>query len=349
MSERGTVQTVLGPVAPESLGHVQPHEHVLIDLCRPPARELPATARRAYYEPIRLNNYYALRRGNFNLYDRQLLDVDDAIAELSRYRELGGGTIVDVTSIGLGRDPEGLAHVARQSGVQIVMGAGYYVREFHPTYVADRDEAAHTAQIVADIVDGVDGTGIRAGLIGEVGLTGMGHPHELKVLRAAARAQRETGVALMIHPGRDEDAPFAALEVVEQAGGALDRVVMCHLDRTLLAIEPLRRLAATGCYLEFDLFGQESSYYAFADIDMPNDARRVDLLVALVDAGYRDQLLISQDIYRKAHLCRYGGEGYGHILANVLPVMRRKGLSEADIIAITKGNPARMLTTEGTA
>jgi len=343
MSDR-TIQTVLGPVAPESLGHTQPHEHVLVDLCRPPARELPATARRAYYEPIRLDNYYALRRGNINLHDRQLLDVDDAVAELTRYRELGGGTIVDVSSIGLGRDPQGLAEVARASGVHIVMGAGYYVREFHPTYVADRDEAALTAQMVADIVDGVDGTGIRAGLIGEVGLTGMGHPDELKVLRAAARAQRETGAALMIHPGRAEEGPFAALDVVERAGGALDRVVMSHLDRTYFAVEPLRRLAATGCYLAFDLFGQESSYYAFADIDMPNDARRIDLLLALADAGHRDQLLMSQDIYRKAHLCRYGGEGYGHILANVLPVMRRKGVSEADIAAITTGNPARMLT-----
>jgi phosphotriesterase-related protein len=103
-------------------------------------------------------------------------------------------------------------------------------------------------------------------------------------------------------------------------------------------------LAETGCYLEFDLFGEESSYYPLAPIDMPNDATRIDYLMQLIKAGYADKMLISQDICSKHRMTKFGGEGYGHILQNVLPMMQRKGMSDDDIQNIFVKNPARILT-----
>jgi phosphotriesterase-related protein len=119
---------------------------------------------------------------------------------------------------------------------------------------------------------------------------------------------------------------------------------MCHIDRTLFDLESMVRLAETGCYLEFDLFGQESSFYPLAPIDMPNDATRVDYIRQLADRGYPERILVSQDICAKHRLTRYGGEGYSYLLECVLPLMRQKGLGEETIDKIVKENPARVLT-----
>jgi phosphotriesterase-related protein len=118
---------------------------------------------------------------------------------------------------------------------------------------------------------------------------------------------------------------------------------MSHIDRTLFDLDAMLRLADTGCYLEFDLFGQESSYYPFAEIDMPNDATRVDYLIALRERGHGDRLLVAQDICFKSHLQRYGGEGYGHLLRNVVPLMRRKGFDDEAIARLTVHNPLTVL------
>ena len=107
--------------------------------------------------------------------------------------------------------------------------------------------------------------------------------------------------------------------------------------------EQLLSIAASGCYMEWDLFGNEGSYYPLADLDMPSDAQRLDLIKGVVDAGYADKIVIAQDICTNHRLVRYGGHGYGHILENVVPTMRRKGFSEEAVEAILVGNPAKIL------
>lgn len=345
MSERsGRVQTVLGLIDPGWLGSTQTHEHLLIDLS--PGVPVPAQAGRKgrFYEPITLRNYGWVRRNwNLNLDNSRLTSEADAIEEMRLYRAAGGGSIVDGTSIGIGRDPEGLARISRASGVQIVMGAGYYVAPYHPPAVAGLSSEALAEEMERDICEGVDGTGTRSGIIGEIGLSWPLHPDEEKVLRAAVRAQLRTGAPLLIHPGRGVEAPLQAMRIVDEAAGIPERTIMSHVDRTLFGLEPVLKLAATGCYVEFDLFGQESSYYPLSPIDMPNDATRIDYLQGLIQAGYRDRLVIAQDICKKVNMATYGGEGYSHILENVVPLMQRKGMSEDDIQAILVHNPAHIL------
>jgi len=133
------------------------------------------------------------------------------------------------------------------------------------------------------------------------------------------------------------------MEVVIEAGGDPSRTIVGHLDRTLFDREAMRRLGATGCHLEFDLFGQESSFYQYAAIDMPNDATRIDHLVWLSDQGFGDRLLVSQDICRRTCLVTWGGWGYAHILENVVPLMKRKGMTESWIERLLGTNPARIL------
>lgn len=349
----GHVQTVLGPVDPAELGHTQPHEHLLSDqsqFAEPEVRTEPGGPwhpRELDRSTIRLRDLQWIRRYQrhhpFNLV---LDDIGCAVDELADYARLGGRTIVDATSIGIGRNPEGLAEIAHRTGLNVVMGSGYYVRETHPPELDSLSVDGIAARIIVEAREGVGETGIRPGVIGEVGLSWPVDPAEERVLEAATLAQVETGLALLIHPGRDAAALFGAVDIVVAAGGRADRTVVAHVERSLFTRPEMCRLAETGCYLEFDLFGLESSYYPHANIDMPNDATRIAHLIALRDAGFLDQLLMSCDIAQKTRLKAYGGEGYEHILESVIPVMLRKGMSEADVRAITQTNPARALTCQ---
>lgn len=364
MSEfSGKVQTVLGPIDPSNLGPTLTHEHLLVDgLGDAPSPGRSATDRAKWLEPITLENVYDIRREIlFNRSNMQLTNIDEAIEEATRYRAAGGNCIVDLTCGGLSRDPEGLVRISRLSQVHIVMGAGYYVRAAHPEHVASMSKAEVRDEIVRDITQGSpgsgmqtgrhqvvgqadEGSGIRSGIIGEIGLSWPVDDEERKVLAAAVEAQLATGVPLSIHPGRDTDAPLHAARIVEEEGGDLGRTVICHLDRTLFSLDDMLELAQTGVYLEFDLFGMESFYYPLSPIDIPNDATRVDYLIALSEHGHADQLLISHDIDAKTRTRKYGGEGRDHILLRVVPLMRRKGMSQKDIDRVLIGNPASLLT-----
>ena len=147
----------------------------------------------------------------------------------------------------------------------------------------------------------------------------------------------------MIHPGRHPDAPAEILGLLANAGANLSRVIMGHLDRTVFEFDSLRSIAESGCFLEWDLFGNEGSYYPLAELDMPSDAQRLDIVRGIADEGYLDRVVIGQDICTKHRLVKYGGHGYGHILQNIVPKMRRKGFSEDDIRAINVDNPANIL------
>jgi phosphotriesterase-related protein len=205
-----------------------------------------------------------------------------------------------------------------------------------------RDVGDIAREIVADVVDGVGDTGVRSGLIGEIGCTWPWAENEKKVVRAAVRAQRETGAPLMIHPGRHERAPFEIAEMVAREGGDLRRTIMCHIDRTIADVRQVVELARTGLWLEYDLFGLETSYYPYNPaFDMPNDGGRMAHVLALAEAGYLDRLLLSHDIAYKHCLVRYGGYGYHHLLVNVVPRLRRKGMDDGALRRLLVENPAQ--------
>jgi phosphotriesterase-related protein len=368
----GLVQTVLGPVPARELGYTQPHEHLLVDVsaqygvsalkgyCQTAglgdrkiggreqtvAEAFMATAKRQMPAPIRPDNYDWIRRYGFNWDNVRLVDVGEATREMAWYRAAGGRSVVDSTPRGVGRNPEGLVAISRETGVKIVMGCGWYTYDVHPPFVSAATEDELFCLICSDILEGEETAGVRAGIIGEIGLSWPVHSEEAKVLRAAVRAQTATGAALQIHPGRDAASPMEALKTVRESGGRCDRTIMSHVERTLLSLDSMLELAETGCYLEFDLFGQESSFYPWAPIDLPNDARRIDLIRGLADAGHLRQVLLSQDIYQKVHWRQYGGAGYAHILDNVIPVMYRKGFDEREVAVLTVENPAQILALQ---
>ena len=344
----GKVQTVLGTINPEELGVTLMHEHLLSDTesnRRPPV-QASATTLDLFYKPVSPEVLgYRRHYGATNADNDKLIDISVSIEEAMLYKEYGGDTLVDVTSIGIARDPMGLYRISRVTGLNIIMGSSHYVAASHPPDMDDRSEEAITAQIVRDVTEGADGTGIRSGIIGEVGCTSPLRDNERKVLRASARAQSLTGAPLTIHPGRDEENPFEIVEVLSEAGADLNRTIMGHLDRTIYQHSNLKRLAETGCYLEWDMFGREWSFYRQnPDADIINDATRMDDIAWIISEGYGDKVVLSHDIAHKHRLLRYGGTGYFYILAHIVPRMLRRGFTEESVHKLLVTNPQAALT-----
>jgi phosphotriesterase-related protein len=341
----GQIQTVLGPIAPEAAGITLPHEHLLIDFTVMFAEPAAASDKGRAREPVSLENLGWVRQNfNANLDNLRLLDERVARDEILLFKHAGGQTVVDPTNRSLGRDPLALARIARSTGLNIVMGAGYYVAAAHPPDMGGRSVDDLAREMVADVTVGVGVSGVRAGLIGEIGCSWPWTTNEQKVVRAAVAAQRATGAPLMIHPGRNPGAPMEIAKFVEKEGGDLRRTIMCHIDRTIADVRAVLDLAATGLWLEYDLFGLETSYYPYHPaFDMPNDGGRMAHVLALMEAGHTDQILLSHDIAYKHSLLKYGGYGYCHLLVNVVPRLRAKGVDDAGLRRLLVENPARAM------
>lgn len=343
---RGKALTVLGPVDPEDLGITSPHEHLFIDMSALFNEPEECTEKELAHQPVGLGNRWWISYHHLsNLDDTFLRDEEVAVREALSYKYAGGGTIVDVSNIGLGRDPLALARGAQATGLNIIMGSGYYVGALHPANMDGKTEKDICEEIVRDVTVGVGNTGIRAGMIGEIGCTWPWVDNERKVLGAAARAQQRTGAPLSIHPGRNVRTPLEIIEILRKAGADISRTVIDHVERTLREPEDRFKLAETGCYLEYDLFGWEGYYpKALVLVDLPNDHQRVNEIIQLIEQGHLNQILISHDICSKVRLKSYGGHGYDHILRNVVPMMRDKGISEEQIDTMLIDNPRRLLT-----
>jgi phosphotriesterase-related protein len=339
----GQAQTVLGPVAAEAMGITRPHEHLLIDFEVMFKEPVTGSERGLARQPVGLANLGWVRQ-NFssNLDNLQLLDETVARDEALLFKHAGGRTLVDPTNRGLARDPLALARIARATGLNIIMGSGYYVAAAHPPDMDARTVDGIAREIVTDLTVGVGDSGVRAGFIGEIGTTWPWTDNEKKVVRAAVAAQREAGAVLMIHPGRHERLPLQIVELVRKEGGDLERTIMCHIERTIADPAVLLELAATGVRLEYDLFGLETSYYPYNPaFDMPNDGERMRQILFLIERGHLAQILMSHDIAYKHCLTRWGGYGYHHLLVNVIPRLRGKGADDKVIQTLLIDNPRR--------
>jgi phosphotriesterase-related protein len=345
-TDRPSAMTVLGAVPVAELGVVLPHEHLLIRL-RPfidPSN--PDLAERVG-EPLSMDNLGWVRQyWTYNADNMRLDDEELAITEAARFVAAGGSTLVDLTLPGVGRDPAALARIARATGLNIVAGCGAYVDWLKTPEQREASVDALAEAWLIEIKDGIDGTSVRPGIIGEIGCSWPLEPSEERALRAAAIVQRATGLSISLHPGRNRAAPAQLLALLGEAGADLRRVVIGHVERTVQQVDALIALAASGVYIEIDCFGLETSFFpvpGIDDIDMPNDAQRLAFVRALIDAGFGGQVLLSQDICTKHRLARYGGHGYDHLLANVRPWMVRRGFTDSEVRMLLEANPAELL------
>ena len=339
-----SVVTVRGEVPPDTLGVTLPHEHLLFDL-RAWAPEVTEASRIALAEsPVTMEILGELYRDpEINRDNLRQLDVNLAIEEAMQFKFAGGSTIVDCTSVGLARDVNALRIVSEATGLNIIAGSGFYLAQVHPKYVAEKSTEELANQMIMEVQKGVGDTGIRCGIIGEIGTSWPLHPQEEKVLRAAAHAQQKTGAALSVHPYPWGKYAHKLLDILEQEGANLTRVVMDHIDSCGFDAEYPASLAKRGCFVEFDTFGSEFYHDSYGTSE-PTDRERVADVMELAKKGYVSQILLSHDLSFKIMLKKYGGQGYAHILKHIVPSLKRAGLTDKNLKEILIDNPRNMLT-----
>lgn len=310
-----SAMTVLGKRDGAELGITLPHEHLNVDiafLCTDPGRgssdEEPDWSR-IRLAPMAYEHNLVLR------------DEGTAVAEVQNFADAGGVTIVDVTPDMTGsRDPLLLQRISQATGVNMIMGAGYYVEAAHPRQVKDGDCEDLAKRFSAEVRNGVGGTGVRPGVIGEIGTGDPMTAGEAEVVRAAAMVHREHGIPLSIHmaPGCRE--VMRILDIICDAGvDDLSRVIADHMD-IVIDLGLQREVAARGAMIEYDTFGHEH-YPDSRGVQMPSDRERVNALYALAEDDLLDRVLISQDICERSLWVKYGGRGYSHLLRGLKPML----------------------------
>lgn len=339
------VQTVTGPIESAEMGLTLTHEH-LFNIVTPwwhPPYDDSARSKELVDEKVSITNVWELRHDPFLNKDNCALDdIESAIVEVKRFAAQGGRTILEACAHqGNGRDPEGLARISRESGLNVVMGSGIFLDPVHGPEHLDGTVREIADRIVRDLTVGAQGTNIRAGFIGEIFVGQPFTNRERNSLAGACLAQRETGVPIQIHmPGwyrlGDEVLDFVAAQ-----GVPMQSVVLCHSNPSGDDYEYQTRLLKRGIYLQYDMIGMQV-FYADQQAACTSDEDDARNIARLVGAGFGDRVLMSQDIFMKILLRANGGPGYGHIVEFFLPRLARHGAPLQQGIAMMTDNPRRL-------
>lgn len=335
----GKVMTVAGPITVDEMGVTLMHEHILND-CRC-WWHAPKTLDRQYLAEgfVCMEILGELRQDPFvNKHNITLDDEPLAILELMDFARAGGKTVVEPTCQGIGRNPQALRRIAKASGLNIVMGAGYYLASSHPAKVAEMTVEAIADEIVQEALVGVDGTDVKIGLIGEIGVSSDFTADEEKSLRAAAQAHLRTGLPLMVHLPGWYRLGHKVLDIAAEEGADLRHTVLCHMNPSHDDLTYQGELASRGAFLEYDMIGMDF-FYADQQVQCPSDEDAARAIVKLVEMGHLDRILLSHDVFLKMMLSRYGGNGYAYILRHFLPRLQRHGLGTDALTTLMRGNP----------
>lgn len=261
------------------------------------------------------------------------LDQYDLIkAEMDALVARGVCNIVEVTNSFMGRNPHFIENLMSETNINILLSTGYYIEGFFPPELYTKSATDISREMIREIVDGIDGSTLKASVIGEVGSSENAFTEtEKKVFEAAAMAHFETGRPISTHQsmstmGRSQ------IELFRQFGVDLEKVTIGHCDLKD-NLEDILWLLDQGCYVQFDTIGK-NSYYP--------DTRRIEMLKALSQRGLLSRVMLSMDITRRSHLKQNGGPGFCYLMDTFLPQLEESGISRAEIETMLKHAPYQL-------
>lgn len=341
------IRTVLGDVNSKDLRIISPHEHVLIDIRNQYTEPKEATLKGLGEKKVSLPYLDILSRNPYALKDNLVLNNPDlAETELLEFKFAGGHALVDATPPDIGRDVHALYKISVLTGLSIIAGCGYYTFDTHPVDMAKRSVEQITDEITAELTGSIFGSEIRAGVIGEIGTSEVIHPNEEKVLRAAARAYKETNAGIIVHTYPWAENGIRIIDILMKEGVPPGKISINHVD-VEINLDYIIKLVSRGVFVEFDNFGKE--YYidywnrGFAGGVFARDIDRVKALQVLIEKGFTENILISCDICLKTLLHKFGGWGYDHVLSHIVPMMKQAKIDKDGIDLIVEENPKRFL------
>lgn len=296
------IHTALGPI--EQVGKTYIHEHLTLDLSGPkqdPDANYDATAQ--------------------------------VILELKNLKSLGIDAIVDVTNRGMGRKPRILAEAAAQTGLTIIASTGFYKEPFFPPYFYELSDDELIELLVNDVEHGMDGTNVKAHVLGEIGTShNQVTSAEERLFRLVGRVHQRTGKPIFTHTTLGTMA-LEQISLLEDMAVDLSKVLIGHMDLKC-DLDYHLKVADRGCYLGFDTIGK---------LNYQPDQRRVELIKELVARGHEDQIVMSLDLTRKSHLATNGGIGYSYLVDSFIPMLLEAGLRTETVDKFWIDNPNRLL------
>lgn len=301
-----SIETVCGPVANDELGWTLAHEHFFTE--------------------------------TYNSPGMYLADPQIARLELADAAQVGTQTVIDLTTLDMGRDPQSLRALSRDTGVNIIMGTGWYTQATYPEWINSTPTNELAQILINDIHDGVDG--VRPGVIGEIGIASSTlDAREERVLRAVGRTHVATNLTIFIHQQRTFSGPLA-LQVLTEEGVSPHRIVFCHMD-SIEAKTVHTDASSMGVWLSYDRLQGWDLVHQLQPWEVE---RRLDLLLTARREGYLDRILLSTDCCVKGDLRRYGGPGYVFTHGDFARLLSDHGFSDGELDQLFSSNPRRALT-----
>ncbi len=249
--------------------------------------------------------------------------------EMKTLVSLGVHNIVEMTNRYMGRNPQFMLDLMRDSGINVIVSTGYYQSAFFPEHVAHTTARQLADEMIAEIEQGIDGTTLKAGVIGEIGSSkGVITPDEEKVFHAAAIAHLATGRPVSTHTTLSTMG-LEQLVLLKKHGVDAERVVIGHCDLKD-NLDNILRIIEQGAYIQFDTIGK-NDYYP--------DEKRIAMLQTLAQRGLLNRVMLSMDITRRSHLKANGGNGFDYLITTFVPMLNRAGLTQTDIDLMLRDNP----------
>jgi phosphotriesterase-related protein len=343
------VQTVTGPVDVADLGMTLTHEHLYADFSAYVWNPDEVWKAELARKPVSARIAWALREDPFFHPDNcRLDDVDGSVEELGAYRAAGGHTVVEVTNAGIGRDPLKLREISERTGLNVVMGSTWYVGSTNDESLRQRSVDDLASELLAETDNGVADTGVRPGVLGELGISEDFTESEEKCLRAAARVQVTSGLPLIIHLPGWHRLGNRVLDVIEEEGAPTSAVVLGHMNPSGRDRDYQEGLLGRGAWLGFDMTGM-GFYYADHGGQAPSPDDDAVAIASLISSGFGSRVLLSHDVFVKAMWTRNGGNGFAYIPNLFLPrLVRRHGISPDVASALLTVNPAALFTSSAT-
>lgn len=318
------ISTVTGEINEKDVGITSVHEHIFIDMrkCVDP----PEVPSKVFYDKINCENRVEVFKDPYGILDNALLDEKEyAVEELEYFKAWGGQTIIDCTLDEIGRDPLAMKEISERTGVNIILGCGHYYQKAHPDYIKNATAEELADEMIKDLTVGIGDTGIKAGIIGEIGTSAVMSEDEKKVLKAAGIAGSKTKKAIHVHTDLYTENGYEIIEILTNQGVEPSKICIDHID-VWIRPDYIRGLLKKGVYVEFDNFGKE--FYVSEERRFAYDLERIIELKKLIDEGYKDRILVCNDICLKTMWKKYGGLGYAHILRDVRSMALENGIDD---------------------
>lgn len=342
----GFLTTVTGPIPATEMGVTLPHEHLFNDLSSVVDPPFYSFSKVLVGQDVQPDLMWALRQDPYCCADNMTAKpVEDVRREVQAFADLGGRTIVDATgSVAIGRSPQRLLQIAELTGLNVVMSTGPYLEKFEGERITARSVDEQAAEMVDDLTQGVGGTGIRAGMIGEIGLSPSFTRAEQEALRAAALAQTQTpAIALNIHmPGWQRRGDEVLDIVLDQVGVNPAKVSLAHSDPSGSDRDYQSRLLDRGVWLEFDMIGLDITFPK--EGPSPSVPETLATVVGLIQDMYGDRIVLSHDLFLKQMWTQHGGNGWTFVPNAFLDLLRAAGVDDNTAKALVTTNPSRLLT-----